>query len=571
MFVTITNMNAACQKTAPFSSSESSDHTHLSVRSVDLSPQIVISEKEYRTLKCEVGYWRSMHEKAISRIDKLNRTIEYQKGKIRDLTNRVFGKKSEKKSSSKKDGESKDKESGVKRKRGQQPGTEGHGRTKRPDLPRIKEPVNFPESPKCPECGTAYIFDEYKESEIIEVEVKAHTRVIQRCCMRKGCTCKSVPSTVTAPMPPKVLPKSPYGISIWENVLLSKFRYCQPTNRLLGQFAEMGLPLSAGTIAGGLQRLKKLFNPVYDALHNQQMTEDRFHNDESSWKVFESVEGKVGNRWWLWVSRSATVVFFKIAPGRGANVVVEHFNDIEQQKIIVICDRYSAYKSLARQLTFITLAFCWAHVRRDFFEAIRKYPELTEWGLDWVEKIGELYHTNNKRTKEFDPKLPLQGQSAAFKKEHAKLAIRIDIMAEERDASIHEYRPDIPDSTILTEVKFKVLTSLKNHWHGLTVFVEHPDVPMDNNNGEQSIRNPVTGRKNFYGSGSLWSSELAAMMFSIFQTLVLCGLNCHHWLRLYLTACAENNGKPPEDLSTFLPWKMNKERRQQLAKPLNSS
>jgi transposase len=94
---------------------------------------------------------------------------------------------------------------------------------------------------------------------------------------------------------------------------------------------------------------------------------------------------------------------------------------------------------------------------------------------------------------------------------------------------------------------------------------------MDNNNAERSIRNPVTGRKNFYGSGSLWSSELAAMMFSIFQTLVLSGLNCHHWLRLYLTACAENNGKPPADLSPFLPWKMGKERQQQLTKPFNTS
>lgn len=564
-------MNAACRKQAPFSFLDNSNHTHLFGRSVDISPQIVISEKEYRTLKCEVGYWRSMHEKALSRIDKLNLTIEHQKGKIRDLTNRVFGKKSEKTGSGKKDGESKNKESGEKRNRGQQPGTEGHSRTKRPDLSRVEEPVDFFEIPKCSECGTAYLFDGQKESEIIEVEVKAHTRVIKRSCMKKGCTCKGVPSTVTAPMPPKVLPKSPYGISIWENVLLSKFHYSQPTNRLLGQFSEMGLPISAGTIAGGLQRLKNLFEPVYDALYNQQMTEDRFHNDESSWKVFESIEGKIGNSWWLWVSRSATVVYFKIAPGRGANVVVEHFNNTEKQNIIVICDRYSAYKSLARQLTFITLAFCWAHVRRDFLDAARKYPELTEWALDWVEKIGELYHINNKRTKEFGPKLPVQWQSAAFKKEHENLVTKTEIMAGERDASIHEYRPDTPESTMLTEVKFKVLTSLKNHWQGLTVFVDHPDVPMDNNNGEQSIRNPVTGRKNFYGSGSLWSSELAAMMFSIFQTLVLCGLNCHHWLRLYLTACAENNGKPLEDLSPFLPWKMNKERRQQLTKPFNSS
>ena len=497
--------------------------------------------------------------------------IKHQKGKIRDLTNRVFGKKNEKKNSKKKESESKTKGSGAKQKRGQQPGTEGHGRTERPDLARVEEPVDFLEIPKCPKCGLAYLPDDHKESEVIEVEVKAHTRVIQRSCMKKGCTCKGVPGTLTAPMPPKVLPKSPYGISIWENVLLSKFHYCQPTNRLLGQFAELGLPISAGTITGGLNRLKELFKPVYEALYDQQMTEDRFHNDESMWKVFESVEGKIGNRWWLWVSRSVSVVFFKIAPGRGANVVVEHFNNTEQQKIIVICDRYSAYKSLARQLSFIILAFCWAHVRRDFLDAARKYPELEEWAWYWVEKIGELYHINNKRYKEFDQKLPVQWQSASFKKEHEKLVTHMDIMAEERDAFIDEYKADAPDSNLLTEVKFKIFVSLKTHWHGLTVFVQHPEVPMDNNNGERSIRNPVTGRKNFYGSGSLWSSELAAMMFSIFQTLIICGLNCHHWLRLYLTACAENNGKPPEDFSPFLPWKMNQERRQQLAKPFDTS
>ena len=571
MFVTVTNMNATCQKQGHLFLLDNAQGSSFN-QSASLSPQITISEKEYFTLKCEVGYWRSMHEKALSKIDKLNIKIKHQEGKIRDLTNRVFGKKSEKKSSGKKDGQANNNGSGKTRNRGQQKGTEGHGRTERPDLPSVEEPVDFPEPPKCSKCGTEYTFDEEKESEIIEVEVKAYTRVIQRACMKKGCTCQGVPRTVTAPMPPKVLPKSPYGISIWENVLLSKFHYSQPTNRLMGQFSEMGLPISPGTIAGGLQRLKKLFKPVYDALYEQQMTEDRFHNDESSWKVFESVEGKVGNRWWLWVSRSASVVFFKIAPGRGANVVVEHFNNTRQQKIIVICDRYSAYKSLARQLSFITLAFCWAHVRRDFLDAARKYPELEKWAFEWVEKIGTLYHINNKRIKAFDPKISaLPRQSNAFQKEHDKLVTKVKDMVEQRDAAIVRYDPKNDESTLLTEVKFKILTSLKNHWDGLTVFVEHPEVPMDNNNGERSIRNPVTGRKNFYGSGSLWSSELAAMMFSIFQTLVLCGLNCHHWLRLYLTACAENNGQPPADLSPFLPWKMDKDRRQQLAKPFNTS
>jgi hypothetical protein len=101
MFVTVTNMNATCQK---------QDHLFLldNVQgssfdtSASLSPQITISEKEYFTLKCEVGYWRSMHEKSLSKIDQLNLKIKHQKGRIRDLTKRLFGKKSEKKNSRKK-------------------------------------------------------------------------------------------------------------------------------------------------------------------------------------------------------------------------------------------------------------------------------------------------------------------------------------------------------------------------------------------------------------------------------------------------------------------------------------
>ena len=533
----------------------------------DDGPWIVISEKEYLELKCEAGFRRSLHHKALLRQEALKKKIKEQKGQIRDLRNRVFGKKSEKKSSGKKDG--KPKPSKSKRHRGQQPGSKGHGRTERPDLPQKEEVVDFPETPACSKCGELYTLDESKESEIIEVDVKAYKRKIIRHRMKKGCSCKGTPDTITAPAPAKVLPKSPYGNSVWGSVLLQKYNYSHPTNRLLNYYGEMGLPISPGTIAGGLKRLTRLFEPVYDALRSRQMTENRFHNDESGWKVFESVEDKVGNRWWLWVSRSPSVVFFQIAPGRGADVPVKHFENIQHDdKIILVCDRYTAYKSLAKQLLFIILAFCWAHVRRDFLDAARKYPDMEDWTLCWVEKIGELYHTNKLRRESFNAKLPVQKQCASFKKHHEKLIEKMDAMAQDRDAFIEAHDPDKSD--LLSNCKYKILESLKNHWKGLSVFVDHPEVPMDNNYGEQSIRNPVTGRKNFYGSGSLWSAQLAAMMYSIFQSLGLWGINRDHWLKSFLNACAENYGKVPEDLSDFLPWEMDKDRRGKLARPYDT-
>jgi transposase len=71
----------------------------------------------------------------------------------------------------------------------------------------------------------------------------------------------------------------------------------------------------------------------------------------------------------------------------------------------------------------------------------------------------------------------------------------------------------------------KVLQSLMVHWSGLVVFVEHPWLDLDNNAAERALRPAVVARKNFYGSGSQWSGELAAMMMSLFITPRLWKLN----------------------------------------------
>ena len=106
----------------------------------------------------------------------------------------------------------------------------------------------------------------------------------------------------------------------------------------------------------------------------------------------------------------------------------------------------------------------------------------------------------------------------------------------------------------------KVLESMAQHWNGLTVFVDSPWVPMDNNTAERDIRLPVVGRKNFYGSGSLGSAELAAMMYSTLATMKLWGLNARTWLGAYLQACADNGNQPPLDINAFLPWQMDAKR-----------
>jgi transposase len=347
---------------------------------------------------------------------------------------------------------------------------------------------------------------------------------------------------------------------------------------LLQDLSDQGLPVSPGTLAGGLQALAVLFEPVLEALYCKQMSEPLFHNDETRWEVFVEIAGKVGTRWYLWVTRSPSVVFYCIDPSRSAAVPGAHFAGLQADTVIIVCDRYSAYKKLARLAPSIRLAFCWAHVRRDFLEAGRAFPELEPWALEWKEHIATLYRLNRLRLEQWDRDRPLAQQSAAFARYHAALQAQLQRMHEEAtrivapqgdvaqsDAGAHRARAALSKSAQARQKQ--VLTSLLEHWPGLTVFVEHPEVPMDNNRAENTIRTPVNGRKNYYGSGSLWSADLAAMLFSILQTLVLWGINPRHWLTCYLSACADKGGRAPEEIAPFLPWSMDDTRRAALSRP----
>lgn len=123
-----------------------------------------------------------------------------------------------------------------------------------------------------------------------------------------------------------------------------------------------------------------------------------------------------------------------------------------------------------------------------------------------------------------------------------------------------------------TEVKLrqpcrKVLTSLAKHWSGLTLFLDDPRIPLDNNYGERLMRNPAVGRKNYYGSGAEWAGRLATIMFSLVATLALANLNPRLWLNWYLQACADAGGQPPLEIECFLPWNLSDDQRARLTHP----
>ena len=141
----------------------------------------------------------------------------------------------------------------------------------------------------------------------------------------------------------------------------------------------------------------------------------------------------------------------------------------------------------------------------------------------------------------------------AFETEDQALRGQLVEIAQVRDAELADENLD--------ERQRKALASLREHWEGLLVFVDHPEIPMDNNEAERRLRNPVVGRKNYYGSGSVWSGFLTAMLFTIFQTALKNEIDPKAFLEAYFEACAQNGGRVPKNLDAFLPWNLSDERR----------
>jgi transposase len=494
----------------------------------------------------QAAYYKAMLDRAVAREALLKQELAQLQAKLRLREQQLFGRKTEAKASPERTTGTADARRSS-RPRGQQPGRPGHKRRDYSHLPAVGHDVELPaDQRRCSDCGCPFAaFPGTDDATVLEIDVRAHRRIYRRRRYRPTCSCGTHPGIVTAPPPAKLIPKSLLGISVWVTVLLDKFLFQRPTYRLLEDLRTQGLDLSQGTITDGLQRLLPLLEPLYKALVKHSREQTLWHADETRWLVFVTVEGKVGHRWYLWVFHAAEVVVFVLDPGRSHEVPEAHFDSVEEG--ILVVDRYAAYPAMQWvKEGKILLAFCWAHVRRDFLGVARSWPEEEGWALGWVERIGGLYACNDRR-------LEAPRETSQFRACDQELRRDVAAMAERRERELA--------APGLHPARRQVLESQREHWGGLTVFVDHPEVPMDNNTAERSERGPVVGRKNYYGSGSLWSGELAAILFSLFQTLGLWGINPRTWLTAYLGQCAEAGGRAPLQPEALLPWNLSAEQR----------
>lgn len=420
-----------------------------------------------------------------------------------------------------------------KRSRGGQLGRKGHGRKERPALETAECVHEFVGADRCcPKCGQPYEEAGTKVSIQIHVSVSVVKIKHVRKTIRRKCACAGVPRIKTPPPPSKLFKGSLFSTEFWQYIIYDKYHLQRPLNRVLAFLETHGLPVSQGTITNGLKRLhdRKVFKPLVEGIAQRVRNSIQLQTDETGWKIFQEVEGKKGFSYWLWAKLSEDCCLFTIDPSRSREFAKKN---LPTEPVVVVSDMLKVYENLGDN---VTNAWCWAHVRR-YILKLTGYPSLKKSSQQWVERVDWLYHLNNQR---------LAARDQATFERHDK-ELRKAMNEFERLAKSYAKRAQHLEAK-------KVFSMIATHWDGLSVFVEQSAVPMDNNASERVLRNPVVGRKNYSGSGALWSGSLAADLFSIFTTLEMNGINPRTWLLEYLTAVSKNNGFAPSNAESFLPW-----------------
>jgi transposase len=526
--------------------------TDLRQEVAELRAEVQVLQRENLELRQQAGYWKSRHRDALGRITALEQNVEHLEGEKRQLQADLFGRRSETQPRHDRSNDLDDPQDDSQRpqrRRGQQPENPGPKRRDYSHLPVRTEVLELPPE-RCvgPRCGQPLLRrSDTEDSEQIEIEVRAYRRVIHRRRYQRTCTCDGT-GTLTAPSPAKLIPKGRYGLSVWVEILLDKYFSYRPTERLLASWRLLGLDLAPGTVTDGLQRLEVLLRPIDGALKERNPQGDLHQGDETRWRVFVALEDKQGYGWWLWVVLGPDTVIYLLDASRSHTIPEDHYR--AESRGVLVVDRYAAYKAMSWVKDgVLVLAFCWSHVRRDFIRVGKGWPELKTWALEWLRRIRVLYQQN-------DHRLAVPKDTTAFGEADGGLRQAVAAMKTQMET-------ELARADLSTPCR-KALESLHEHWDGLTRFVGDLRIPMDNNASERRARGPAVARKNFYGSGSLWSGRLAAALFSIFATLSLWKLNPRKWLTWYFEHCAAAGGKVPEDIQPFLPWNLDVAKRNEL-------
>lgn len=345
---------------------------------------------------------------------------------------------------------------------------------------------------------------------------------------------------ITAALPPKAMLRSLFTDRAWIEMFVLKYVYQVPANQIINIFANADYQPHSGTLCDGFARFcQRLLAPLDGAIIEHNLTGPWWAADSSSLRLIKKDSDRTHSVCWQVRSPQCTVYFHSLTGE--AEHIQTYFADATADAPILMVDRASTFKTL-----WFSLVFCWAHVRRDFVLLGRYEKGHRGFAITWLRRIRKLYRLHK-----------------SWRLAPHDSTLRRDLRKHLRQ--MEKLRDDQLARTDLPEPRRKVLTSLREHWTGLTRFVDDPRLPLDNNAVERNFRPLARFRHNCQACHSENAATTMVRAFTVIQTLIQNQIAVKPYLLAWCEAIAQNGGEPPEDLQPWLPWQLTDAVKQRIA------
>lgn len=402
-------------------------------------------------------------------------------------------------------------------------------------LPRIEMMVDITDR-ACPCCRNTLHRIGEDISERLDI-VPAQLRVLVTRRPKYGCrACESV--VVQAPAPARLIEGGLPTEGTVAQVLVSKYADHLPLYRQAQIYARQGLDLDRSTLADWVGRAAFMLRPVHERLLTVLKGSAKLFADETTAPVLDPGRGrtKTGQLWAYarddrpWRGTDPPGVAYVYAPDRKADRPISHLAGF---KGTLQVDGYGGYRALAERGE-VTLAFCWAHVRRRFYELAAAGPAPI--ASEALQRIAKLYAIES----------DIRGRSA-----DERQAAR----QEKSRPLIDDLEPWLRGKLALISQKTKLAEAIRyalSRWEGLTRFIDDGCIEIDSNVVERAIRPIALNRKNALFAGSDGGAEHWAVIASLIETCKLIGVEPQAYLTDIITRIV--NHHPNSKIDELLPW-----------------
>ena len=406
-------------------------------------------------------------------------------------------------------------------------------------LPRYEVVIDI-ENRDCPCCGMALTpIGEVRTEQLDIVPAQLRVRVTRR--PRYACrTCDDV--VVIAPAPDRPLDGGMATEALVAHVVVSKFADAQPLYRQVQILSRQGVMLDRSTLANWVGRACWWLQPIYDLLVGTVLSSPKVFADDTTLPVLEPGRGrtKTGRLWCYavddrpWSGPGHPVAVYAYSEDRKGERPAGHLAGFRG---VLQVDGYAGFKRLAgdRADGSVTLAFCWAHLRRPFYDFY--VSTQSPLAAEVLTRIRELYAIEAE----------LRGHPAEHRRRVRDERSRPIVDALHAWLLMHVERVSAVSDLA------KAMRYALRHWPGLGVFLDDGRVEMDTNVVERAIRPSVLTRKNALFAGSDGGAKHWAVAMTLIQTAKLNGVDPMAWLTDVLERTVSGRTKAHE-LHTLLPW-----------------